>query len=193
MPVTGAAQQCGRCITHPPPLDACMAGVPYAYPWAGLLTRFKFNQQPQLALALAGVLRHIPGIEPAIDRADLILPMPLSAQRLQSRGFNQALLLARGLGAGRRSADQGRRKIRADLLLRLQDTPAQTSLDRAHRLVSVRNAFAVAPLLAPQLKGQSVLLIDDVMTTGASLFAAANTLRQAGAGPIAAAVVARTP
>jgi predicted amidophosphoribosyltransferase len=110
--------------------------------------------------------------------------MPLSKQRLRSRGFNQALLLARRL-APKKTADQ--------LLLRLRDTPAQSTLSRNERLTSLTGAFAVEPLQAKRLAGARVLLVDDVMTSGATLFDAARALRQAGATHITGLVVARTP
>ena len=109
--------------------------------------------------------------------------MPLSRQRLQSRGFNQALLLARALKY---------EKTEAHVLLRIKDTPAQSSLDRVERLSSVKNAFAVDPLMAQRINGRRVVLVDDVMTSGASMHAAARAIRAAGATHITGMVVART-
>lgn len=175
--------QCGACITTPVPLDACLSAVSYAYPWAGLIARFKFNEQTGLAAALALLLKSTPWVEPALEAATLVLPMPLSAQRLHTRGFNQALLLARQLAPG---------KTDATLLLRIKDTPPQRTLSRTERLRGVNDAFAVAPLRAHLVQGARVVLVDDVMTSGASLFAAARTLRAAGATHITGLVVART-
>ncbi len=191
LPVAGGVAHCGRCITSKPPLDACIAAVPYAYPWSGLITRFKFNNSPGWATPFATLIRSTPWAEPALDVADLILPMPLSAQRLQTRGFNQALLLARAL-AQRVDRPDGSHRADATLLLRIKDTPPQSSLDRAQRLASVQGAFAVAPLQADRLKAKRVVLIDDVMTSGASLFSAASVLRAAGVVHITAMVIART-
>ena len=117
------------------------------------------------------------------DAADKVLPMPLSKQRLKTRGFNQALILARQLAPD---------KTDHRLLLRIKDTPPQSSLRRADRLNSLDHAFAVEPLLIGQLKGARLVLIDDVMTSGASLYAAARVLRAAGAAHITALVIART-
>jgi ComF family protein len=108
--------------------------------------------------------------------------MPLSAQKLQSRGFNQAWLLAQALSPA---------KARAQWLLRIRDTPAQSSLARRERLSNVANAFAIDPLRQRDLEGKNVLLVDDVMTSGASLRAAAQPLRQAGVRHITALVFAR--
>jgi len=131
---------------------------------------------------MALLMRSAPWVEPALDAADLVLPMPLSRQRLQERGFNQALLLARALAPT---------KTRAQLLLRVQDTPAQSSLSRAQRLRNVQHAFAVDPLRQTSIREKRVVLVDDVMTSGATLAAAARSLRRAGAAHIAAVVFAR--
>jgi predicted amidophosphoribosyltransferase len=128
-------------------------------------------------------MRSAPWVEPALDEADLVLPMPLSVQRLAERGFNQALVLARALAAD---------KTAAGLLLKIRHTAAQMPLDLEHRLGNVKGAFAVDPLRASRLRGQRVVLVDDVMTSGASLFAAAQALRQAGVERITALVLART-
>lgn len=183
LPVPASVLQCGTCLKQPPPLDACLAAVPYDYPWADLIAQFKFQEQPGLARALALLVHSTPWVEPALDAADHVLPMPLSRQRLQSRGFNQALVLARHLAPD---------KTQAQLLLRIKDTPPQRTLKRAERLTSVQDAFALEPLHASQIKGKKLVLVDDVMTSGASLFAAAGVLRAAGAAHITGLVVART-
>lgn len=183
LPVPEGVAECGRCLREPPPLDACHAGVGYGYPWSALITQFKFQGQPGWARTFATLMRRAPGLRAALGRADLVVPMPLSRERLAERGFNQALLLARSLDAG---------KAHAGVLLRIRHTPAQTALDRRGRLANVAGAFAVEPSQAASLRAKRVLLVDDVMTSGASVFGAAAALRQAGAAGVAAAVLART-
>lgn len=183
LPLPGGVAQCGRCVRHPPPLDACFAAVDYGYPWAGLLAEFKFQNDPGWAEPLAARLRAAPGVAQALQQADWLLPIPLSGERLRERGFNQALLLARRLD---------RARTRGDWLLRLHATPAQASLTRAQRLRNLRGAFALEPLAAAQVEGRRVVLLDDVMTTGATLQTAALVLRQAGAAHITGLVLART-
>ena len=183
LPITGGAAQCGECLQHPPPLDACICAVAYAYPWSDCIARYKFRQQPGWANALAELLRHAPWVEPALERCDLVLPMPLSHQRLRERGFNQALEIARRLAPA---------KTDARLLLRIRDTAPQLALSAAERTRNVRGAFALEPLRAPGLRGRDIVLVDDVMTSGASLFAAARTLREAGVLRVTAVVLART-
>ena len=181
--VPAGVVQCGACIKAPPPLDACLAAVSYAYPWSGLISSYKFHSATGWAQTLATLLRSTPWVEPALEQARWVLPLPLSSTRLRQRGFNQALLLARELAP---------EKTRVDLLLRIRDTAAQSELSRAERLRNVQGAFAIEPSLAQALRGQRVVLVDDVMTSGASLYAAALALRQAGAAHITALVVART-
>jgi ComF family protein len=183
LPLPAGVAACGACLRETPPLDACYAAVDYAYPWSGLVARFKFQAEPGWAQALAERMARIPGIDDELGRADLVLPIPLAPRRLSERGFNQALLLAKALA---------RDKTESQLLLRLRETGAQVALDRQARQANVGGAFGIEPLRAEELRSASVLLVDDVMTSGASLHAAAQAVRQAGAKRVAAVVLART-
>ncbi len=183
LPVTGGVMQCGACLRTPPPLDTCLSAVSYDFPWAGLITHYKFGHAPGWSAALALLMRSAPWVEPALEQADVVLPMPLSVQRLRERGFNQSLELARQLAPA---------KVRHDVLLRIRHTPPQSALPRAERLRNVQAAFAVEPMLAHLVRQRRVVLVDDVMTSGASLYAAAQALRQAGAAHITGVVLART-
>ena len=179
-----AAPLCAACLQSPPTLDACWAALNYAWPWSSLIAQFKFFNHPGWARSLASILRSAPYAQDAIDRAHLLLPIPLSSHRLAERGFNQSLLLALQLN---------RLKTRSHLLLRMRHTPAQSSLKRQERLANLVGAFAVAPLEAGVIRGQNILLIDDVMTSGATLNLAAQVLKQAGAKTVSALVLAKTP
>ena len=180
---TSQAAHCRNCAEHPSPLDACVAAVSYTFPWAGCIARFKFQADPSLARALAHLMRHAPWVEPALDAATLVVPMPLSPTRLRERGFNQALELARHLAP---------HKTHAHSLLRRGDSAHQVGASRQDRLDHVRDAFWVAPECVPAVRGQRVVLVDDVMTTGASMYEAARALRAAGAVHITGLVLART-
>lgn len=128
-------------------------------------------------------MKSAPFAEDALAHADVLIPIPLSQQRLSERGFNQSVLLAHHLS---------RAKTQAHTLLRMKHTAAQSSLKRSDRLTNLAGAFAVAPLLAWQLRGKHVLLIDDVATSGATLNLAARVLKQAGAAKVGALVMAKT-
>ncbi len=181
--VAGGVRQCGACIVAPPPLDSCLAALPYAFPWSKLVADFKFHQRPAWATTFATLLRAAPWVEPALEAADLVLPMPLSRERLQTRGYNQAHVLAQALAAN---------KLAHSVLLRTRDTPAQRTLTRSERLRAVHDAYAVDPLQIHRVAKKRLVLVDDVMTSGASLHAAARALRQAGASHITGLVLART-
>jgi ComF family protein len=183
LPVPEGVARCGECVLHPPPLDACVAATHYAWPWNDCIGRFKFQGEAGWAGSLATLMRSAPWAEPALDGCDVVLPMPLAPQRLRERGFNQALLLARRLAPG---------KTDANLLLRTRETAAQSGLTRTERLHNLSGAFVLEPTRSASLHGRRVVLIDDVMTSGASLFAAASVLRAAGAAHVAAIVFART-
>ena len=183
LPVPAGVGRCGACLREPPPFDDCRVAVSYQWPWTRCIARFKFQQDPGLARALAALLAHAPGVAAALQDCELLLPMPLSPARLAERGYNPADLLARHLAP---------RRVRSDLLLRIRHTPPQRGLARRDRLRNVRGAFAVDPLQVGALQGRRVALLDDVMTTGASLREAAHTLRAAGAAHISAIAFART-
>jgi ComF family protein len=183
---------CADCSRHHPAVDATLVATDYAYPWSELITRYKFGKRPGWAPFFAELLMAVPQVKPALDAlqtGDLMLPMPLSAERLKSRGFNQAWELACALHACAGSAAT----LDAHLLLRVKNTRPQTELQREARLANVKGAFQVDPLRQPLLTGRRVLLVDDVMTSGASLFTAATVLRAAGATHITAVTIARTP
>ncbi len=183
---------CPDCRGQDWSLQACHAAVDYGFPWTELIARYKFERQSGYSRWLAQLLLGIPGVADrlaALGPKDWLLPLPLSAQRLAERGFNQAWELAQALH--RRSAC--RAGLQAHLLIRIRHTEAQTRLNREQRLKNLSGAFMVEPLWAHAIRERTVVLVDDVMTSGASLNAAAKVLRQAGASSVEALVVARTP
>ena len=185
---------CGACLRERPPYTRCIALADYGFPWDRLIAQFKYQDQPERARLLAhalhqAVLRAQPPGPPgaSIAPVDCVLPVPLSAARLAERGYNQAWELAR------RVAALQRRPAHAHWLQRLRDTPHQVGLSRAERQRNLQNAMWVTPIGAAGLAGRSVALVDDVMTTGVTLAAAALALRAAGAASVQAWVLARTP
>jgi ComF family protein len=178
-------------------LDSCHAAVDYAYPWDTLLKRFKYSDggdlraQPALAKRLALVTSHAAAQDANLakamqeaQRSDWIIPVALHTERQKERGFNQAHAFAKNL-----FPDHAR--LSNDLLLRIKNTAIQATLPRDTRIHNLRGAFIAAPLTASLLKGTRVTLVDDVTTTTATLSAAAQALRQAGAHQVHAIVFAR--
>ena len=183
---------CMACIRQPPPVHNLLVAVDYAYPWSALISRYKFGSYPGLAPLFADLLLSAPGVRIALNglhAGDLIVPVPLSKERLQTRGFNQSWELAKALA--RQSGS--RAKTDATILLRIKNTQPQTELQREARLANVKDAFQPDPLRTHELKGRHVVLIDDVMTSGASVFTAAQTLISNGAARVTGMVFARTP
>ena len=178
--------RCGQCLQHPPPLDRSIAALDYRFPWDGLLQHFKYHQALELRDAL---LDRLDAALTAADAEppDLLLPVPMADVRLAERGYNQAWELARAL-ARRRGL-----RCERDLLLRIRHQDSQASLSRDERRINVRGVFAVEPSRWAELHGAKVALLDDVMTSGATLFELARVLRQAGVAQVQAWVIARTP
>ncbi|HEY0857084.1 MAG TPA: ComF family protein [Albitalea sp.] len=177
---------CGACLTRPAPWRSALAAVDYTHPWDQLIAHFKFHAALDLAAALARCLGQAWRLS---GRAapSLLLPVPLSAQRLRERGYNQAWELARRV-ASRIGCPADSR-----LLLRIRDTPHQLALPIDRRGANVRGAFAVDPLRLDALRGRSVTVLDDVMTTGATATEITRVLQQAGAAEVHWWVLARTP
>lgn len=177
---------CGACQRETPEFDGARAVADYEFPWNGLITRFKFRQQPELALALSRRMAAALAQAPKAPTT-LLVPMPLSVARLRERGYNQAWELARHLGECLHI------EARPDLLQRWRDTPHQVGLTRQQRETNLRDALWVDPAHVAHVHGRHVALIDDVMTTGASANAAAHALKLAGAAGVQVWVLARTP
>ena len=171
---------CGRCLARPPAYDGTVAALAYAFPADVLVQALKFRSE----LALAPLLGELLAARlPRGVRVDFLLPVPLSAARLRERGFNQALEIARPVAAATGCM------LAPQLAERSRDTPPQIDLPVAERGRNVRGAFRCTRALA----GAEVALLDDVMTTGATLEELAATLKRAGASRVVNWVVARTP
>jgi len=182
----GTASVCGACLLGPPPFARSVAALDYAYPWSGLIAAFKFHAALELAPALAALLADaVRGTDP--PRPTLLLPVPLSPERLAERGMNQAWELARRIGAALGI------EARADLLCRWVDTPHLADLPRAQRAARIRGAFGIVARQAHRLRGRRVALVDDVMTSGATAAEAARVLLAGGADDVQVWVVSRTP
>jgi ComF family protein len=194
-PLAVALARCPDCLREAPPFDRVSCAVDYTFPWDRLLSAFKYDQRVELAgtfvdlllrsLARAGSPAGEPADGPSAGWPELLLPVPMSTARLRGRGYNQAWELARRLAA---AVD---RPTSARVLVRTHDTPPQASLSAPERRRNLRGAFV---LERPQaVAGRRVVLVDDVLTTGATAAEAARALRRAGADAVQVWVVARTP
>lgn len=168
---------CGRCLKRAPQFDHTVAAYAYAFPLDKLVQALKFGEQLVLANSLADRLAQRIELRP-----DGIMAMPLHSSRLRERGFNQSLELAR------RIASRLDIPLLKNACQRVRDTPPQSSLTWKERGKNMRRAFTCTG----DLSGKHIAMVDDVMTSGASLNELALALRRAGATEVSAWVVART-
>jgi ComF family protein len=177
---SAGSQVCGRCIVSPPRYDATRAALVFRFPTDVIVHGLKYRGEIALARLCAQLLCAT-GLRD--DRVDALMPVPLSAERIRSRGYNQAMEIARQL-AGMLDV-----RLVPGLCERVRDTPAQMRLPFAERTRNVRDAFRCTAVSAPA----TVAVLDDVMTTGATLDEVAGTLKRAGTTRVVNWVLARTP
>ena len=159
-----------------------LAPLRYAQPVDHLLTGLKFSQQLSAGRLLSMLIDQADGVSVLLTDVTLAVAVPLHHKRLRDRGYNQALELLRPLAASRRIA------VSLDALQRQRATLAQTGLDAPARRQNVRQAFVAD---AAQVHDQCVLLMDDVVTTGATIAEASRTLLRAGAREVRVLAAAR--
>jgi ComF family protein len=176
VPLVGPVERCPSCYRDPPPVARVHAALRHDGVARQLVLGLKYRGGRHLVEPLAELIAPI-----VPSGADALVPVPLHEGRLRQRGFNQSELLARELGR------RVRRTVLAGALERVRETPSQTGLSPAERVENVRGAFAAVD----RLDGRHVLLVDDVCTTGATLYACARTLRRAGAASVHAVVATR--
>lgn len=174
---------CGACLREPPRYDRARSVVIYDDASRGLILAFKHADRIHAAPAFARWMGRAGG--ELVGDADMIAPVPLHWSRLLARRYNQAALLSNALAklAGKQAAP--------DLLTRRRRTPSQGRLSRAERHRNVRGAFTVRPHRRALVAGRRILLVDDVMTTGATVSACAAVLRRAGAAAVDVLTLAR--
>lgn len=176
LPVT-AGTRCGTCLAHPPAYDHVCAPFTYAFPADALVMALKYRGMlavaPLLAAAIARSLD---------ERPDVIIPMPLADERLRERGFNQGQEIARHVAevTGMPLLPQACRRVR--------NTPPQAALPWKERAKNIRKAF----VCDEDFSGKHVAVVDDVMTTGATLNELARNLKAAGAARVTGLVATRT-
>ncbi|MDD2875697.1 MAG: ComF family protein [Acidiphilium sp.] len=183
LPLAEPAPLCTACDWDPPSFRAARAAMRYGPAAKRLILPFKYADRPEAAAGLARLLLR-PGAE-LIARADVLVPVPLHKRRLAARGYNQAGQLARALGK------LAARPVLIDGLIRTRATRPLAELDQHDREVALRGAIAVRPGRAAAIIGRTILLIDDVLTSGATASSCAITLYEAGAAAVDVLALAR--
>ena len=177
----GGQALCGACVRAHPPFARARAALRYDEASRRLILGFKHGDRLHLAPALGGWMRRA-GAE-LIAEADLLVPVPLHWTRLFNRRYNQAAVLAHAIRAA------GGPPVGADCLVRRRRTPSQGRLGATARARSVRGAFALRP--GRSIRGKRIVLIDDVLTTGATVEECARVLRRGGAEFVGVLTLAR--
>jgi ComF family protein len=176
---TPGGEVCGECLRHAPQFDATRAALRYEFPLAELLHAYKYRSQVGLARAFVGMLRQTTPQHK--DAVDTLVALPVTRARMRERGFNQAAELAKLLGKQLNLA------VDLQSLRKIRETRPQMALPWDERRANVRGAFACDVAIS----GKNVALIDDVMTTGATVDAASRALKKAGAKSVFVWVLAR--
>jgi ComF family protein len=173
--LSSSGQLCGSCISSPPDFDATHSVFLYDFPIDAMMQRYKYGNM----LSLCAFFGQLLSEKVVLESVDLIIPMPMHPARIKERGFNQALEIAKVFG---------KEKLDYSRAQRQKLTPPQASLPLKERVNNIKGAFKVEA----DLTGKRIAIIDDVMTTGASLNELAKTLKKAGASHVECWVIART-
>jgi len=179
LPLAGSSGSttCGACLADPPAYDHVCAAFAYAFPADALVQALKYRGQLAIAPLLGDALARV-----LDERPDVLIAMPLSAGRLRERGFNQAQEIARHV------AKASGIPLQSNTCRRVTETPPQAALPYKERAKNVRNAF----VCDANFDGKHVALVDDVMTTGATLNELAKKMKRAGAARVTGLVATRT-
>jgi len=175
--------ECGACLADMPDYDRARAVFQYDDASRSMILAFKHGDRMEGAPAFAAWMARA-GVE-LMAEADLIVPVPLHRKRLFRRRYNQSAVLALFL------ARQASKRVMVDALVRTRHTPPMGGLNRQERLRNMAGAIAVRDARRPGVAGRNILLIDDVLTTGATASACARALRKAGAARVDILTLAR--
>jgi ComF family protein len=186
LPAGAGVILCGSCLRRPPSFDAAVVVSDYAAPLDQLVLALKFGGQLAMAPLFGQLLADALGRLPRQDWPDLLAPVPLGHRRLAERGFNQALEIARPL------ARILRLPLAPCLLARQRETAPQSLLTPAERRANLRRAFSLPQAGLERVRGRHVGVVDDVLTTGATLEEIAATLKRCGAARVTCLAFART-
>jgi ComF family protein len=167
---------CGACLADPPPFERARAVMRYGEIGRTIAHRLKYGRRVSLARVMAAQMQRLLALTPESDA--VLVPVPLHRWRIWSRGFNQAALI------GRQLARSTGIPLETDLLRRTKNTPPLHSMGPRARQKTVKGAFALAPDARAHLVGKTVILIDDIWTTGATAAACAQMLKRGGAARV---------
>lgn len=174
----GTSLTCGACLKNQPAFTRTISALHYTFPVDALMHSLKYQSNLAIAPVLANLLLEKTNIE---RKPDFIIPMPLHPTRLRERGFNQALEIARQLSSNNKIT------LLPDTCTRIRNTSSQTGLPWKERQKNIRDAFSCKM----DFSSKHVAVVDDVMTTGATLNEIAKVLRNCGAIEVSGWVVAR--
>lgn len=173
---------CGGCLNSPPEFDATHSLFTYDFPLDAMMQRYKYGSMLNLGYIFGTMLSK----KTNLANIDLIIPMLMHPKRLKERGFNQALEIAKIITKNHTE------KLDFASTLRQKYTSPQASLPLKERVRNIKGAFKVHDNLAGSVKNKRIAIVDDVMTTGASLNELAKILKHAGAAHVKCWVIART-
>ncbi len=181
----GTGGACIACDAHPPVFRQGRAALRYDGFARRLILPFKHNDRTEMGQVMVPMMLRAGAA--LLSRADVLVPVPLHRRRLFSRQYNQAAILARAIGK------RAGRAVLPDALVRLRQTEALEHKTAAERAETLHGAIAIRPSRVAAIRGRNVLLIDDVMTSGATANACATALLDAGASAVDVLVAARVP
>ncbi len=173
---------CGTCLTNPPPYDKARYGVYYEQYVRTAITKFKFHGSLFNVRPIAELLIEAFNMHYSSERFDAIIPVPVHRKRLIDRGYNQVTTLSKKLSKATGVP------LDRTALVKIRNTEPQVGLPRSRRLVNLKNVFQICRV--GQIANKRILIVDDVSTTGTTVYEAAKAVRKAGASYVAVLVVA---
>lgn len=169
---SGEGAECGACLTEPPFFDRLRAAVAYGEVARAVALKLKYSGRPAVADTLGHFMqRHLSDEE----KAAILVPVPLHRWRIWKRGYNQSALIAQSL------AKRSGLRLELDAIRRVRPTPPLKGMGRQERALTVKGAFAVDEAARAAVTGRTVILVDDVYTSGATANACARLLKRSGA------------